>query len=262
MDSKKLIDKILKYDSDGEIIIELITQKVLTIKDIIKYGILSFDIDFIIKLIELSNEEEFAVIEEEIIKNKTIEDLYQFALNVEKCNISKIETELLKREFNPTIIEFAAQFKEINIDLFENKIIEIEQESSRLHWLIIFARDVENANINKLCDYIIKAMDPHYIFLFALCVSNADVEKLGNALVNTNNDYYTCRFLIRLGYKISKELRKKLLNVLIENNNYQYIEELFLETNDISLFEYKEALSIIKKRKNKKLIKKLNKFNI
>jgi len=140
-----------------------------------------------------------------------------------------------------------------DLKLLEEKLIEI----GNCHYIYLFARDIQDANIEKICDKVLEIGDPRYLYLFALTIPKVNIEQFGYVLANTSDNYYISMFLIRLGNQISKELRDRLISVLIKSENRLLIEKLFFYHNFISLYEYKKAIKMIKKERNKRLVRSI-----
>ena len=237
-----LLKKIVKYDTDGEIINELIERKIIKLEDILSFAINSNDFTNIyfagknVKNINLDK------LENKVIEMNNFNNMIKFS-NIDNVNVKKFEDKVISLNDFKCLCDFAKNVKNVNMERFEDLVI----KTNNLKYILKFAIEVRNANQEKLADVIINSGNTYFMMLFAIHVKKAPVErildkiieignvdeiitmafefnddyldKLANAIINTKDAYSICEFAITVEKDLTKEMALKLADAVMEYGN-------------------------------------------
>ena len=221
---KGLFNILQKYDSNGNIINELITEKLLSIDDISNIAIESNNFDIMYYVSTNVDGVDIKKIEDKIYENGDIYNICKFAIAI-NSDINLLQEKIINSK-NPKHISYFAKYMEkygANIGKLENEIIKIADASS----ICDFGSEVKGADLNKLEDKIIEIGDPEYMSYFALSVSKKNglnLDKLTNAIIKSNQPFWMRHFAYAIH---SKEHTDKVLDAIIENCSWFDVYETY-----------------------------------
>lgn len=234
-----LLKKIVKYDTDGEIVNELVERKIIKLEEILSFAINSNNFNniyFVGKNVKNIN---LCKLENKVIEMNNFEDIVRFS-NLENVNVEKFEDKVISLNDFKCFFGFAKNVTKVNMERFENLVI----ATDNLKYILKFAIEVRNCNKDKLADVMINSGNTYFMMLFAIHVKNAPVErildkiieignvdeiitmafefsddyldKLTDAIVNTKNAYSICEFAINVEKDLTREMVLKLADAVME----------------------------------------------
>ena len=179
-----LLDKLLKYDTDGEIINELINQNFIDLIDITNF----------------------------VINSNKFEYIYFIAKYVKSSDIEKLENKVIEIENIEEIYTFLKDVNGISFDKFEDAIIGFKNSK----YIYMFAKEIPGADIKKLEEAILKTEDGGYINSFVKNIENLDICKFGNKLIELEDAKNITDFAIHFKKNINELFALKLADALVK----------------------------------------------
>lgn len=180
-----LLDKLLKYDTDGVIINELVNQNFVDLIDITNF----------------------------VINSNKFEYIYFIAKYVRSSDIEKLENKVIEMGNIEEIYTFLKGVNGISFDKFEDAIIEIKNSK----YIYMFAKEIPGADIRKLEDAILKTEDGNYINSFVKnIIGSSDICKFGNKLIELEDAKNITDFAIYFKENINESFALRLSDALVK----------------------------------------------
>lgn len=114
-------------------------------------------------------------------------------------------------------------------------------KSGNAEFIYRFAKEIEEAPINELTKGIIATKKNNYICKFAVDIDKADVQRLGMAIIALHDAYYIMLFLRKVKL-ISKDMKSRLIQEIINLKEAIYIYECATEISDAPIEDLANAL--------------------
>ena len=181
-------------------------------------------------------------IENIILKDNNLENIYQYALLSDDCNVSFFEEEIINRNNSKYIYKFARDIKGANISKLEDAISETK-DAKYIYW---FARDVKEVNMSKLTDAISETKDAKYIYWFAFIMIFVNNSKLADAISETKNAKYIYLFALN----VRTEKKSKLADAISETKDAQNIYLFARDIKGANISKLEDAIIETKDAQN------------
>ena len=181
-------------------------------------------------------------IENIILKDNNLENIYQYALLSDDCNVSFFEEEIINRNNSKYIYKFAIDIKGANKSKLEDAIIETK-DAKYIYW---FARDVKEVNMSKLTDAISETKDAKYIYWFAFMMIFVNNSKLADAIAETKNAKYIYLFALN----VRTEKKSKLADAISETKDAQNIYLFARDIKGANISKLEDAIIETKDAQN------------
>ena len=172
-------------------------------------------------------DEKFESIQQQVLKTKTGEFIYEFAKEIEFSDKKALSFAMAQTNDMGFLFEFSK-----NVEGADQKILSKGIAQTQDWWEIFrFAREVEGADLKVLSQAVADMQIPGVIYEFAKDIQGADIQILSNGMAKTQDAEAMCNFAKKIKGANISSLAQGFLDVKKSSKDF-YVPSLFGSARD------------------------------